>query len=64
MTFLRKVTDNVLGDIGMSTGDSGGKITFAGAEPVRKTTMKAGAAPAIILAANAIVEAAIWPGNR
>jgi crotonobetainyl-CoA:carnitine CoA-transferase CaiB-like acyl-CoA transferase len=57
---LRKVTDNMLREVGLSIGDSGGKVTFAGAEPIRKTTMKAGAAPAIILAANAIAEAAIW----
>ena len=41
---LYKVTDNVLRDAGMSIQDSGGKVTFAGKEPVRKTTMKAGAA--------------------
>ena len=57
---LRNVADNILREVGLSIGDSGGKVTFAGAEPVRKTTMKAGAAPAIILAANAVAEAAIW----
>jgi len=57
---MRTVTDNILRDAGMKIGDSGGKVTFAGAEPVRKTVMKAGAAPACILAANAVAEAAIW----
>ena len=57
---MRNVADNILREVGLSIGDSGGKVTFAGAEPVRKTTMKAGAAPAIILAANAVAEAAIW----
>jgi len=57
---LRKVTDNILRDAGLTIEDSGGKVTFAGKEPVRKTVMKAGAAPAIILAANAVAEAAIW----
>ena len=61
---LRKVTDNVLREVGLSIEDSGGKVTFAGAEPVRKTTMKAGAAPAIILAANAVAEAAIWKERK
>jgi crotonobetainyl-CoA:carnitine CoA-transferase CaiB-like acyl-CoA transferase len=57
---LRKVTDNILRDAGLTIEDSGGKVTFAGKEPVRKTVMKAGAAPACILAANAVAEAAIW----
>jgi hypothetical protein len=38
----------------------GGRATFAGKEPVRKMVMKAGAASAIILAANAVAETAIW----
>tara|TARA_R110000850_G_scaffold49672_16_gene122325 strand:- start:4277 stop:4465 length:189 start_codon:yes stop_codon:yes gene_type:complete len=42
----RKVADNMLREIGMSLEDSGGKVTFSGAEPIRKTTMKTGAAPA------------------
>ncbi len=57
---MRKVTDNVLRDAGMTIEDSGGKVTFAGKEPVRKTVMKAGASAAIILAANAVADAAIW----
>jgi crotonobetainyl-CoA:carnitine CoA-transferase CaiB-like acyl-CoA transferase len=61
---MRKVTDNILRDVGLTIEDSGGKVTFAGAEPVRKTVMKAGAAPAIILAANAVAEAAIWKERK
>ena len=57
---MRKVTDNILRDAGMTIEDSGGKVTFAGAEPVRKTVIKAGAAPAIVIAANAVADAAIW----
>jgi crotonobetainyl-CoA:carnitine CoA-transferase CaiB-like acyl-CoA transferase len=57
---MRKVTDNILRDAGLTIEDGGGKVTFAGKEPVRKTVIKAGAAPAIILAANAVAEAAIW----
>ena len=57
---MRKVTDNILRDAGMTIEDSGGKVTFAGAEPVRKTVMKAGASAAIVLAANAVADAAIW----
>lgn len=57
---LHKVTDNILREVGLSVDDGGGKVTFAGKEPVRETVMKAGAAPAIVLAANAVAEAAIW----
>ncbi len=31
---MRKVTDNVLRDAGLTIEDSGGKVTFAGKEPV------------------------------
>ena len=57
---MRKVTDNILRDAGMTIKDSGGKVTFAGKEPIRKTVMKAGATTSCILAANAVADAAIW----
>jgi crotonobetainyl-CoA:carnitine CoA-transferase CaiB-like acyl-CoA transferase len=57
---MGKVTDNILRDAGMTIKDSGGKVTFAGKEPVRKTVMKAGASAACVLAANAVADAAIW----
>ncbi len=57
---MHKVTDNILRDAGMTIEDSGGKVTFAGKEPIRKTVMKAGASAACVLAANAVAEAAIW----
>jgi crotonobetainyl-CoA:carnitine CoA-transferase CaiB-like acyl-CoA transferase len=54
------VTDNILRDAGLTIADGGGEVTFAGAEPIRKTVMKAGASAACVLAANAVAEAAIW----
>lgn len=57
---MHKVVDSMLREVGLTIDDCGGKVTFAGKEPVRKTVLKAGAAPAIILAANAVAEAAIW----
>ena len=45
---------------GHITEDSGGEVTFAGKEPIRKTVMNAGASTACILAANAVSDAAIW----
>jgi len=57
---LRKVTDNILREVGMEIGDSGGEVTFAGKDPVRKTVIKVGGATAAVLAANAVADAAIW----
>jgi len=34
---IRKVTDNILRDAGMTIEDGGGEVTFAGKEPVRKS---------------------------
>lgn len=61
---MHKRTDDLLQEVGLSIKDGGGKVSFAGKEPIRKTVMKAGAAPAIILAANAVVEAAIWKERK
>ena len=57
---LKKVTDNILRDAGLDIGMSGGKVTFAGKDPVRKTVIKVGGATAAVLAANAVADAAIW----
>ena len=57
---LKKVTDNILREVGMEIGDSGGEVTFAGKDPVRKTVVKVGGATAAVLAANAVADAAIW----
>ena len=57
---MRKVTDNILRDAGMTISDSGGEVTFAGKEPVRKTVIKAGASAGCVLAANAVADAAVW----
>ena len=57
---MLKVTDNILKDAGMTVKDSGGKVSFAGKEPVRKTVIKAGATTSCVLAANAVTDAAIW----
>jgi crotonobetainyl-CoA:carnitine CoA-transferase CaiB-like acyl-CoA transferase len=57
---MRMVTDNILRDAGMTIDDSGGKVTFDGADPVRKTVVKVGSAVSCILAANAVTDAAIW----
>jgi len=57
---IHEVTDNILRDAGLEIGDSGGKVTFAGKDPVRKTVMKVGSAASAVLAANAVADAAVW----
>jgi hypothetical protein len=57
---LKNVTDDILREVGMEIGDSGGKVSFAGKDPVRKTVVKVAGATAAVLAANAVTEAAIW----
>ena len=47
----RKVTESILRDAGMTIADSGGEVTFAGKEPVRKNVIKAGATTSGVLAA-------------
>jgi hypothetical protein len=57
---MRKVTESILRDAGMTIAESGGEVTFAGKEPVRKNVIKAGATTSCVLAANAVADAAIW----
>jgi crotonobetainyl-CoA:carnitine CoA-transferase CaiB-like acyl-CoA transferase len=57
---LTKVTDDILREVGMEIGDSGGEVTFAGKDPVRKTVVKVAGATSAVLAANAVADAAIW----
>lgn len=38
---VHAVTDNMLREVGLAIEGCGGKVTFAGLEPVRKTVMKA-----------------------
>jgi crotonobetainyl-CoA:carnitine CoA-transferase CaiB-like acyl-CoA transferase len=52
--------NNVLKDVGMSTADSGGTLTFYGADPIVASPFRFGAMAAIGLAAKAIGIAAIW----
>src|SRR5215470_14374775 len=57
---LRVGTDQVLKDVGMSTADSGGKVTFYGCDPIIPSPHRFGAMAAIGLAAKAVAVAALW----
>lgn len=50
----------VLAGIGMSLADTGGRIEFAGADPVVPSTLRLGAAAAIALAAKSAAVAKLW----
>ncbi|MEA5360688.1 CoA transferase [Amycolatopsis sp., V23-08] len=51
---------DVLGGIGMSPADTGGTITFDGADPVVPSTLRLGGASAIALAAKSAAVAKLW----
>src|SRR5262249_3667395 len=57
---LHTATDQVLKDVGMSTGDSGGKLAFYGRDPIIPSPFRFGSMAAIGLAAKATVVAALW----
>jgi crotonobetainyl-CoA:carnitine CoA-transferase CaiB-like acyl-CoA transferase len=50
----------VLEGIGMNAADTGGRIRFAGADPVVPSTLRLGAASAIALAAKSAAVAKLW----
>jgi crotonobetainyl-CoA:carnitine CoA-transferase CaiB-like acyl-CoA transferase len=50
----------VLAGLGMSPADTGGRITFVGADPIVPSTLRLGAASAIALAAKSAAVAKLW----
>ena len=52
--------DDVLRDVGLSTADSGGKLTFYGRDPIIPSRLRFGSMAAIGLAAKATAVAALW----
>src|SRR5215471_10492658 len=47
-------------EMGLDRRDTGGKVTFAGLDPLRPTVLKVGAASASIAATSAIASAILW----
>jgi hypothetical protein len=56
---LHTTLDNVLGNIGLSTTDSGGKLTFYGKDPIVPSCFRFGSMAAIAIAAKAMAAAGI-----
>ena len=52
--------DQVLKDVGMSTSDSGGNLTFYGRDPIIPSPHRFGTMAAVGLAAKAVAVAALW----
>jgi hypothetical protein len=57
---LLGVVDGLLEEMGLDRRDTGGKVTFAGLDPLRPTVLKVGAAAASVAAGGAIASAILW----
>ena len=51
---LMRVVDGLLQEMGLNRADTGGKVTFAGLEPLRPTVLKVGAASAVVAVVGSI----------
>src|SRR5216117_3678922 len=57
---LHAETNEVLKDIGLTTADSGGKLTFCGSDPILQSPIRFGTLAAVGLAARSVAVAALW----
>ena len=57
---LHEGVNEVLADIGMTTADSGGELTFYGSDPILPSPIRFGTMAAIGLAARGVALAALW----
>src|SRR5256886_5161931 len=57
---LHAATNEVLKDIGLTTSDAGGKLTFYGSDPILPSPIRFGTLAAVGLAARSVAVAALW----
>jgi crotonobetainyl-CoA:carnitine CoA-transferase CaiB-like acyl-CoA transferase len=57
---LHRGVNEVLADVGLTTADSGGKLSFYGADPIIPTPFRFGTMAAIGMAARSVALAALW----
>jgi crotonobetainyl-CoA:carnitine CoA-transferase CaiB-like acyl-CoA transferase len=57
---LHAGTNEVLKDIGLTTANAGGKLTFSGRDPILPSSIRFGSMAAIGLAARSVALAALW----
>jgi crotonobetainyl-CoA:carnitine CoA-transferase CaiB-like acyl-CoA transferase len=57
---LVSATNDVLDDAGLTTADSGGRLSFYGQDPIIPSRLRFGAIAAIALAAKSVAAASLW----
>src|SRR5258707_12780076 len=57
---LHKAVNDVLGDVGLTVADAGGKLTFYGQDPIIPSRFRFGSMAAIGLAATSVAGSAPW----
>src|SRR6266700_8349966 len=57
---LHAATSEVLKDIGLTTSDAGGKLTFYGSDPILPSPIRFGTLAAVGLAPRSVALAALW----
>jgi hypothetical protein len=57
---LKKGVNEVLADVGMTSDDCGGKLSFYGQDPILPSPLRFGTMAAIGLAARSVAVAALW----
>src|SRR4051812_9582205 len=57
---LHQGVDQVLADVGLTTSDSGGKLSFYGRDPILPSRLRLGTMAGIGLAARSVALAALW----
>ena len=57
---LHGAVNQVLNDVGLSTSDTGGKLTFYGSDPILQSPLRFGTMAAIGLSARSVAVAALW----
>src|ERR1700740_3336681 len=57
---LKKGVNEVLADVGMTSDDCGGELTFYGQDPILSSPLRFGTMAAIGLAARSVAVAALW----
>src|ERR1700675_791702 len=57
---LHGAVNQVLNDVGLTTADAGGKLTFYGSDPILPSPIRFGTLAAVGLAARSVAVAALW----
>src|SRR5205814_8604720 len=57
---LLAATNDVLSDVGLTSSDSGGRLSFYGQDPILPSPHRFGTMAAIGLAAKSVAAAAVW----